>query len=42
MVEGQQEDESPERHWLVLKNKLTGKHGRVVTLLDPETATYSA
>lgn len=42
MVEGQQEEESPERHWLVLKNKLTGKHGRVVTLLDPETATYSA
>lgn len=42
MVEGQQEDESPERHWLVLKNKLTGKHGRVVTLLDPETATYSS
>ena len=42
MVEGQQEEESPERHWLVLKNKLTGKHGRVITLLDPETATYSA
>ena len=42
MVEGQQEDESPERHWLILKNKLTGKHGKVVTMLDPETATYSA
>ena len=42
MVEGQQEEESPERHWLVLKNKLTGKHGRVITMLDPETATYSA
>jgi replicative DNA helicase len=42
MVEGQQEEESPERHWLILKNKLTGKHGRVITLLDPETATYSA
>tara|TARA_R100000458_G_C8253255_1_gene229785 strand:- start:293 stop:1519 length:1227 start_codon:yes stop_codon:yes gene_type:complete len=42
MVEGQQEDESPERHWLVLKNKLTGKHGKVITMLDPETATYSA
>jgi replicative DNA helicase len=42
MVEGQQEEESPERHWLVLKNKLTGKHGRVITLFDPETATYSS
>ncbi len=42
MVEGQQEEESPERHWLVLKNKLTGKHGRDITMLDPETATYSA
>ena len=42
MVEGQQEEESPERHWLILKNKLTGKHGRVITLLDPETATYSS
>ena len=42
MTEGQQEEESPERHWLILKNKLTGKHGRVITMLDPETATYSA
>ena len=42
MVEGQQEEESPERHWLILKNKLTGKHGRVITMLNPETATYSA
>ena len=42
MVEGQQEEDSAERHWLVLKNKLTGKHGRVVTMFDPETATYSA
>ena len=42
LVEGQQEEESFERHWLVLKNKLTGKHGRVITMLDPETATYSA
>ena len=42
MVEGQQEEESPERHWLILKNKLTGKHGRIITMLDPETATYTA
>ena len=42
MVEGQQEEDSEERHWLVLKNKLTGKHGRVVTMFDPETAVYSA
>jgi len=42
MIEGQHEDDSPERHWLVLKNKLTGKHGKVLTLLNPETATYSA
>jgi len=42
MVEGQYEDDSPERHWLVLKNKLTGRHGKVLTLLNPETATYSA
>ena len=42
MVEGQQEEDSAERHWLVLKNKLTGKHGRVVTMFDPETATYTA
>ena len=42
MVEGQQEEDSSERHWLVLKNKLTGKHGRVVTMFDPETATYTA
>ena len=42
MVEGQQEEDSAERHWLVLKNKLTGKHGRVVTMFDPETAVYSA
>jgi|TARA_R110000824_G_scaffold12806_4_gene55886 replicative DNA helicase len=42
MIEGQQEEDSAERHWLVLKNKLTGKHGRVVTMFDPDTATYSA
>ena len=42
MAEGQQQEENFERHWLVLKNKLTGKHGRVITLLDPETATYNA
>ena len=42
MVEGQQEEESPERHWLVIKNKLTGKHGRVVTMFDPLTATFKA
>lgn len=42
LIEGQQEEESQERHWLVLKNKLTGKHGRVITMLDPETATYTA
>ena len=42
MIEGQQEEDSAERHWLVLKNKLTGKHGRVVTMFDPETATYHA
>jgi hypothetical protein len=42
MVEGQQEEDSPERHWLIIKNKLTGKHGRVVTLFDPLTATFRA
>ena len=41
MVEGQ-EEESPERHWIIVKNKLTGKHGRVVTLFDPLTATFKA
>jgi replicative DNA helicase len=42
MVEGQQEEESPERHWIIVKNKLTGKHGRVVTIFDPLTATFTA
>ena len=42
MVEGQQEEESSERHWVIVKNKLTGKHGRVVTMFDPLTATFQA
>ena len=41
MVEGQ-EEESAERHWIIVKNKLTGKHGKVVTLFDPLTATFKA
>ena len=41
MVEGQ-EDESLERHWLIVKNKLTGQHGRVVTILDPLTGRFAA
>ena len=42
MIEGQREEDVSERHWLVLKNKLNGKHGRIVTMFDPETATYRA
>ena len=41
MIEGQ-EDESLERHWLIVKNKLTGQHGRVVTILDPLTGRFTA
>lgn len=40
MVDGQQEDD-PQRHWVIVKNKLTGKHGMCHTLLDPITATFS-
>ena len=40
--EGQQEQDSPERHWLILKNKLTGMHGKIVTLFDSKTGTFRA
>jgi len=40
--EGQQEQDSPERHWLILKNKLTGRHGKIVTLFDSKTGTFRA
>ena len=39
MVEGAQDDN--ERHWVIVKNKLTGRHGMVHTMLDPTTATFS-
>ena len=39
MVEGAQDDN--ERHWVIVKNKLTGRHGMVHTMLDPNTATFS-
>ena len=34
--------DSPERHWLILKNKLTGRHGKIVTLFDSKTGTFRA
>ena len=40
MVEGQDNDD-PERHWVIVKNKLTGKHGMVHTYLDYKTSTFS-
>lgn len=40
MVEGQEVDDT-ERHWVIVKNKLTGKHGMVHTHLNPDTATFS-
>lgn len=40
MIEGQDSDDN-ERHWVLVKNKLTGKHGMVHTFLDPQTATFS-
>ncbi len=40
MIEGQGTDDN-ERHWVLVKNKLTGKHGMVHTFLDPQTATFS-
>ena len=42
MLEGEQEGDRPERHWIICKNKLTGRHGRVVTMFDPLTATFQA
>ena len=40
MVEGQDIDDT-ERHWVIVKNKLTGRHGMVHTHLNPDTATFS-
>ena len=40
-VQGQ-DDESPERHLNVVKNKLTGWHGDIVCMLDYKTARYTA
>ncbi len=37
-----QDDESPERHLNVVKNKLTGWHGDVTCMLDYRTARYTA
>ena len=37
-----QEDEDFTRHWCIVKNKLTGRHGKVSTILDPITARYGA
>jgi len=37
-----QEDESPERHMNIVKNKLTGWHGDVTCMLDYRTARYTA
>ena len=40
-VEGEDE-QSPQRHINVVKNKLSGWHGKIVCELDPYTARYSA
>ena len=40
-VEGE-EEQSPQRHINVVKNKLSGWHGKIVCELDPYTARYSA
>jgi hypothetical protein len=40
-VEGE-EEQSPQRHINVVKNKLSGWHGTIVCELDPYTARYSA
>jgi hypothetical protein len=40
-IEGQ-EEEGPERHLNVVKNKLTGWHGNVTCNLDYKTARYTA
>ncbi len=41
MVEGQDEDDN-QRHWCIVKNKITGRHGAVHNYIDPFTATFSA
>ena len=40
-VEGQNE-EDPQRHLNIVKNKLTGWHGNVICELDYEIARYTA
>ena len=37
-----QEEEDWTRHWCIVKNKLTGRHGKVSTMLNPLTARYEA
>ena len=37
-----QEEEDWTRHWCIVKNKLTGRHGKVTTVLNPLTARYEA
>ena len=41
-VEEDDENATSERHWLILKNKLTGRHGKITTMFNPETATFIA
>jgi hypothetical protein len=40
-VEGE-EEQSPQRHINVVKNKLSGWHGKIVCELDYKTARYTA
>ena len=40
-VQGQEED-NPQRHLNVVKNKLTGWHGDILSILDYRTARYTA
>ena len=40
MVEGQDQDDN-QRHWCIVKNKLSGRHGSIHNYIDPYTATFS-
>jgi hypothetical protein len=40
-IQNNEQEEDPERHLNVVKNKLTGWHGSVTSNLDYKTARYS-
>lgn len=40
MVEGQDQDDN-QRHWCIVKNKLSGRHGSIHNYIDPDTAIFS-